>query len=95
MSSIRMRSRLTGDTCELRAMITHPMRTQARDGADKYIETLVVEHNGEEAVRARWGSAIAENPFISMEIGGVSEGDTLTMRWEDTDGDTDAATLTV
>ncbi|ABI57028.1 thiosulfate oxidation carrier complex protein SoxZ [Alkalilimnicola ehrlichii MLHE-1] len=95
MSSIRMRSRLTGDTCELRAMINHPMRTQARDGVDKYIQTLVVEHNGGEAVRARWGSAIAENPFLSMEISGVSEGDTLTLRWEDTDGDSDTATVTV
>lgn len=59
---------------EVRTLISHPMETGRREGADgnivprNLVETFVVEYNNEEVLRLRYHTAVAENPFFQFYL---------------------------
>ena len=87
---IKIRARLKGDVAEVKALMPHDMESgQRRDPATDelvpahYIADVVIEHNGEEVMRAYWGPAVSKNPYISFSIKGAAAGDTVKISWVD------------
>ncbi|MGQ0658362.1 MAG: thiosulfate oxidation carrier complex protein SoxZ [Chromatiales bacterium] len=96
-SSIKIRTALEDGVCTLRALIRHPMETGGRkDEATgeripaHHITELTCEHNGEPVMTCHWGTGIAKNPYLSFRFRDARAGDTVTLRWTDNRGESDA-----
>jgi sulfur-oxidizing protein SoxZ len=92
---IKIRAKMKGDVAEVKALMPHDMESGFRRNAETgepipahYITDVVAEHGGEVVMSAYWGSAISKNPYVSFSFTGAAEGDTVTMRWSDNEGDT-------
>jgi len=89
-NTIRARASVQGGTANVKALISHPMKTGGGDSEAHYIEEVVVEHNGSQVMVAEMGSAVSKNPYLSFRFDGASSGDTLSIRWSDNKGDSDS-----
>ena len=75
-----------GDTIEIKALISHPMETGYRSGANgtilprNIIERFSARWNGDEIFRMAFSPAIAANPFVSF-CAVAHESGTLALRW--------------
>lgn len=96
-NTIKVRTAIADGVCIVRALLRHPMETGSRK--DKrtgalipahHITELVCEHNGKAVMTCYWGTGIARNPYLSFKFGEAKAGDTLTLRWLDNRGETDA-----
>ena len=91
---IRIRAQLDGDTCEVKALMRHPMETGMRkDAAGEaipahFIEDVKVTHNDKVVMHAYWGAAVSANPFLAVRFAGASAGDTVQVTWTDNKGET-------
>ncbi|WP_018232045.1 thiosulfate oxidation carrier complex protein SoxZ [Thioalkalivibrio thiocyanodenitrificans] len=101
MSSIRVRAQISGDTTNVRALMSHPMETgQRKDKAGEaipahYIKEVKAEVGGRHVLTANWGPAISRNPYLSFEFTGASAGDTLTLSWVDNKGESDSTDVQI
>lgn len=101
-STIKARARAQGDTTTVKALISHPMETGLRKDKKTgkkipahYIETLNVEHNGDNVLNALWGPAVSKNPYLFFKFNGGSSGDTITISWKDNKGKSDSKQFTI
>ena len=91
---MRIRATLTGDTVEVKALISHPMDTGLSKGADgnlipaHYINTVKATCNGKAVLSADWGPAVSKNPFLAFRFKGAAKGDKVAITWNDTAGET-------
>jgi sulfur-oxidizing protein SoxZ len=91
---MRIRASLTGDTVEVKVLMSHPMETGLRKDASgalvpaHYIETVKASCNGKDVLAADWGPAVSKNPFLAFRFKGAAKGDKLTITWVDTAGET-------
>jgi len=91
-----------GDVIEIKTLISHPMETGYRVGANgamiprDIITIFTCAYNGEEVFRAQLSPAIAANPFLSFFTVARDSG-TLEFRWTGDNGfsATETATITV
>lgn len=97
-SSIKIRAKVKGSTCEVKALIKHPMETGLRKDKKTgkvipahFIQEVVCQHNGKEVMNAIWGGAVSTNPYVSFIFDGAKKGDTITLSWVDNTGAKDSA----
>ena len=95
-STIKIRTRLSGDIAEVKSLIIHPMETGARKDADTgelvprhHITQLTFTNNGEAVMVANFSTAVSKNPYINFRFRGAKAGDTLKVSWVDNLGGSD------
>lgn len=80
-----------GEVLEIKALISHPMETGYRPGADgrvlprDIIRRFVCAYNGEEVFRADLHPAMSANPYIAFSTVATESG-TLTFIWAGDNG---------
>jgi len=90
---MRIRANVTGDTTEVRVLMSHEMETgQRKDAAGKvipawHIQNVTAAHNGKTVLTAQWGPAVSKNPFLSFKFKGGAKGDKIQFAWVDNRGD--------
>lgn len=90
---MRIRANVTGDTTEVRVLMSHEMETgQRKDAAGKvipawHIQNVTATHNGKTVLAAQWGPAVSKNPFLSFKFKGGAKGDKIQVTWVDNRGD--------
>ena len=90
---MRIRANVTGDTTEVRVLMSHEMETgQRKDAAGKvipawHIQNVTAAHNGKTVLTAQWGPAVSKNPFLSFKFKGGAKGDKIQVTWVDNRGD--------
>lgn len=98
---IRLRAQLEGSEVVVRAFITHPMESGQRKGPDGqrvpkwHIQTVLVQVNGQDALRAQWGPGVSKNPLLQCRLRGVAVGDRVSVTWSDSRGDSRTDTTVV
>jgi sulfur-oxidizing protein SoxZ len=98
---MKIRANLTGDTTEVKILMSHEMETGLRKDAQGktipawFIQTVNVTHNGNTVLAAQWGPAVSKNPFLAFKFKGGAKGDKVEITWVDNRGDkrTDEATI--
>jgi len=73
--SIKIRAKVKGDTTVVKALISHPMETGLRKNKKTgkmipahFIQEVTCRHNGNDVLKANWGTAISKNPYLSFKI---------------------------
>ncbi|WP_428623679.1 thiosulfate oxidation carrier complex protein SoxZ [Sedimenticola sp.] len=96
--SIKIRARMKGGTCEVKALIKHVMETGLRKDKKTgkvipahFIQEVNCEHNGKTVMSANWGTAVSANPYLSFSFSGAKKGDKFKLSWKDNMGNSDAA----
>ncbi|MDH5784992.1 MAG: thiosulfate oxidation carrier complex protein SoxZ [Chromatiales bacterium] len=96
-SSIKIRAKVKGGVCEVKALINHPMETGLRKDKKTgkvipahYIQEVTCQHNGKDVVTGMWGGAISTNPYLSFMVDGAKKGDTISLSWVDNTGAKDS-----
>lgn len=95
-SSIKIRVKAEDGKIHLRALIKHPMETGRRKDAATgdlvpahFINSVVVESNGEAVFSADWSTSVAADPFLSIVFDGKA-GDNVRLAWQDNTGRSDS-----
>ncbi len=97
----RIRANVTGDSTEVKVLMSHEMETgQRKDAQGKvipawFIQDVTATWNGKTVLTAQWGPAVAKNPFLQFSVKGAKAGDKISISWTDNKGDkrTDEATV--
>ena len=90
---MKIRATLTGDTTEVKVLMSHEMETGQRKDAQGnvipawFIQTVNVAYNGKILLSAQWGPAVSKNPFLSFKFKGGAKGDKVQINWIDNRGD--------
>lgn len=100
--SIKIKASLSGDTCNVKALIKHVMETGQRKDAKTgkvipahFIQEVTCTHNGKTVLSANWGTAVSANPYLSFDFSGAKAGDKFVLSWTDNQGDSDSAEVTI
>ncbi|MGM0593717.1 MAG: thiosulfate oxidation carrier complex protein SoxZ [Pseudomonadota bacterium] len=100
--TIKIRARVKGDACEVKALIKHKMETGLRKDSKTgktipahFIQEVNCEHNGSAVMNADWGTAISANPYLSFSFTGAKKGDKFKLSWADNKGESDSAEVTI
>lgn len=96
------KSAAAGDTLTIKALISHPMETGFRPGADgrimarDIITEFVCRYDGEEVFRAEFFPATSANPYLAFTILATRSG-TLSFTWRGDNGfeQTETVAITV
>ena len=98
---MRIRAQVTGDTCEIKVLMSHPMETGQRKDSDgkvvpaHFIQTFTIAVNGKTVVDGECGVSVARNPVFGFKVKGPKAGDKVTVAWVDNKAEqrTDEATV--
>jgi sulfur-oxidizing protein SoxZ len=98
---MKIRANVTGDTTEVKVLMSHEMETgQRKDAQGKiipawFIQSVTATWNDKTVLSAQWGPAVSKNPFLSFRFKGGAKGDKVKITWVDNRGDkrTDEATI--
>ena len=98
---MKIRANVTGDTTEVKVLMSHEMETgQRKDAQSKtipawFIQNVTATWNGKTVLAAQWGPAVSKNPFLSFKFKGGAKGDKVVVTWQDNRGEkrTDEATI--
>ncbi len=98
---MKIRANVTGDTTEVKVLMSHEMETgQRKDAQGKtipawFIQSVNATWNGKTVLAAQWGPAVSKNPFLSFKFKGGAKGDKVLITWVDNRGDkrTDEVTI--
>ena len=91
---MKIRASVTGDTTEVKVLMSHEMETgQRKDAQGKtipawFIQNVMATWNGKTVLAAQWGTAVSKNPFLSFKFKGGAKGDKIVITWVDNRGDT-------
>lgn len=95
MAKDKIRVKLEDGVTEVKAIISHPMESgRRRDKAtgnlipEHFIKEVLCVHNGNTVLTANWGGGVSANPYMSFRFKGGNKGDTVTLKWTDTKGET-------
>lgn len=101
-SKIKLKTKLSGDTAEVKSLMLHPMETGSRKDPDSgavipahHITQLVFTHNGRQVMVANFSTAVSRNPYFSFSFKGANAGDTLKASWVDNKGESDELEITL
>lgn len=96
-NSIKMRAKMDGSVCEVKALIKHPMETGLRKDKKTgkpipahFIQEVNCEHNGSNVLTGLWGGAVSTNPYLSFRFSNAKKGDTIKLSWSDNKGESDS-----
>ena len=98
---MKIRAVTTGDSTEVKVLMSHEMETgQRKDAQGKtvpawFIQTVTATWNGKTVLSAEWGPAVAKNPFLAFKFKGGAKGDKVQIAWVDNRGEkrTDEAVI--
>jgi sulfur-oxidizing protein SoxZ len=98
---MKIRAQVSGDTCEIKVLMTHPMETGQRKDTDgkvvpaHFIQTFNIAVNGKTVVDGGCGPSVSRNPVFGFKVKGPKAGDKVTVNWVDNKGEqrTDEATV--
>jgi sulfur-oxidizing protein SoxZ len=100
--TIKVRPRLKGSSCEVKALIKHPMETGMRKDKKSgalvpahFIQEIVCTHNGSNVMTAYWAATISTNPYIAFSFNNAKKGDKVMLKWVDNKGDSDSVEATL
>ena len=91
---MKIRAKMSGDVADVRVLMAHEMETGQRKDSNGnkipawYIHEVTAKLNGKPVMKAHWGPAISKNPYMQFEVPGAKAGDTISITWVDTKGDT-------
>jgi len=90
MSSIKIRTRRSGESTLVRVLIQHPMETGRRRDDETgqlipahFITELRLLHNGELVVAGNLSTAVSRNPYFTFELSKAQLGDVIRVHWKD------------
>ncbi len=98
---MKMRATLGPAYTDVRVLVSHPMETGQRKGADgnlvppHFIQNVTVKVNGKTVVDGQISQAVSRNPVFSFRLKGGAKGDKIEVSWLDNKGETDATETTV
>lgn len=90
---MRIRAVMMGDKVDVKILMSHVMETGQRKNADgdvvpaHYIVKVTATCKGRTVLSADWGPSVSKNPYLSFRFKGAAKGDTLSVTWTDTAGD--------
>ncbi|MCW5624071.1 MAG: thiosulfate oxidation carrier complex protein SoxZ [Burkholderiales bacterium] len=90
---MKIRARAEGDVVEVKVLIAHVMETGQRKNAAgdpipaHFIQTVEALCNDRTVLSAEWGPAISANPYFAFKFIGAKKGDTVSVTWTDSKGD--------
>lgn len=90
---IRLRAQATPEGALVRVQMRHDMETGQRRNERgervplRHIRTVTVWLDDAVVLRAQWGPGVARDPFMQLLLPTAKAGDTVRLRWEDTQGD--------
>lgn len=96
MSTIKVRTRIEGDVVTVKSLMSHDMQPEGQKNKQgelidaHYITEVRAEHAGRVVMRANWSGGISKNPYLSFRFKGAKAGDTLTISWQDNQGNSDS-----
>ena len=100
--TIKIRAKVKGDTCTVKALIKHNMDTglvkDKKTGKvipAHFIQEVNCDHNGQNVLNALWGGAVSKNPYLSFQFTGAKAGDKISLSWVDNKGESDSAETTI
>jgi len=95
-STIKVKTKLSGDVAVIKSLMLHPMETGSRKDPDSgalipahHITQLIFSNNGKQVMVANFSTAISRNPYFSFSFKGAKAGDILNISWVDNIGDKD------
>jgi sulfur-oxidizing protein SoxZ len=101
-SKIKVKAKLKGDIAEVKSLMMHPMETGSRKDPDTgatipahHITQLTFSNNGNPVLVVDCSTAVSRDPYFSFSFAGAKAGDTLSVQWVDTKGETDATEITL
>jgi sulfur-oxidizing protein SoxZ len=94
----KLRIRKSGARTEVMVLVKHPMETGSRRDDETrqplqadYIEKIAFKLNGAVVAEARMGPGVAEDPLTGISLKQAESGDTVSVSWIDTRGETGSA----
>lgn len=99
---MRIRAKVEGGKTNVRVLMSHPMEGGQRKDASGnpipalYITDVEATHGGKTVMKAQWGTAISQNPYLSFTFNGGAAGESVEVSWKDNNGDSrvDKAAIT-
>ena len=90
MSSIKIRTRRSGDNTLVRVLIEHPMETGKRRDDETgqlipahFITELRLLQNGNPVVEGKLSTGVSRNPYFTFELSNAQLGDVIGVVWKD------------
>jgi sulfur-oxidizing protein SoxZ len=100
--SIKIRAKLSGDTTNVKCLISHPMETGLRKDRKTgelipahFINEVVATAGGKTVLTTNWSGGVSQNPYMSFSFQGAAKGDELTIAWTDNKGESDTASAKI
>ena len=93
---MKMRAVLGAGYTDVRVLMSHPMETGQRKGADgkiiplHFIQSVTVKRNGKTVLEGQVSQAVSRNPVFSFRIKGGASGDKIEVSWLDNQGETNS-----
>lgn len=97
MTSIRLRAHYRNGITTVKSIIRHPMDNGFKKDAngtlipEHYIREVICKHDDNEVLHCHWSRAVSKNPYLSFKFAGAKPGDTISIYWIDTKGQSDIA----
>ncbi len=91
---MRIRAKAEGGKTNVRVLMSHPMEGgQRKDGSGNlipahYISDVEAKHGGKTVMKASWGTAVSQNPYLAFTFNGGAAGEEVEVSWKDNQGDT-------
>ncbi len=98
---MKMRATAQNGITEIRVLMSHPMETGQRKGADgklvpaHFIQNVTVKLNGKTVVEGQISQAVSRNPVFTFRVKGGAQGDKVEVSWVDNDGESNKTETTV
>jgi len=98
---MKMRAKLTGDTVEVKVIISHPMETgRKKDDFGQlipahFIQLVTVTLNDKPVLEMQWGTGISKNPYLTFYLKSAKLGDKITVNWVDNLGQSASGEIAV
>lgn len=99
---IKVKTKISGDTADVKSMMIHPMETGTRKDPDTgelvpvhHITQVTFTHNDKVVLVVNCSTAVSRNPFIGFTLPGASPGDSLKVSWVDNLGQSDELETTI
>lgn len=93
---MKVKAKVKNDKVKVKLLVKHPMDTglqKDKKSGDlipaKYIHELSCIHDGKTVFLASFGRAVSKDPYLAFSFSGGKKGDTLSLKWVDSMGDTE------
>lgn len=91
---MKIRATVSGEVADIKVLMRHDMETGQRKNSTGllvpvgYIQDVSISVNGKLAMAAEWGPSVSKDPYLAMKVKGAKQGDTVSVTWTDSKGDT-------